>query len=77
VVHHSSKRFFCQSCDKSYANKQSLNNHLVKEHKSLDKHINGQDISTCSIKSWLSIYEMYIDFYFININFLILIYSRK
>ncbi|XP_015365841.1 PREDICTED: zinc finger protein 214-like [Diuraphis noxia] len=37
TVHQSPECFFCTSCDKSFSTKQALNNHLTKEHNTLDK----------------------------------------
>lgn len=53
MVHQSPKLFFCSSCDISYSTKQALNNHLSKEHTTLDKEsINDQvDLISPTIKS--------------------------
>jgi len=51
VVHQSPKRYFCTSCDsKSYLTKQALNNHLSKEHNTLDKEAINDQVDSISAK---------------------------
>lgn len=52
MIHQTPKRFLCAFCNKKYSTKQSLNNHLTKEHKStLVKETNDSLDQICPIKS--------------------------